>query len=271
MNRNRLFLLFCSILLGAVTIFFLALILSLFGQMKISPSLRPLSGDEIFFSVKLTLMTATLASLLALLISLPAAYLLARHTFPMKSAIETLLYLPLVLSPVALGAMLLVFFNTAPGRFFEAHLGRVVFETPGIVLAQFVVVVGLCLNVVKATFEQVNPLYEQIAMSLGATRRKAFFHVLLPLARRGILAAFFLTWARAVGEFGATVLLAGATPLKTETLPVAIYLRLSSADVHGACLFILISLGLSLGTLFLLRHLNGDDRSSLLTAGRLLP
>lgn len=271
MRSDRLFLPLCSLVLGAMVVSLLGLLLSLLSQLRLISPLQAPGSEEVFFAVRLTLLTATASSLIALLISLPTGYLLARHDFPLKGLVETLLFLPLVLSPVALGAMLLVFFNTAPGRFIESHIGRFVFEPSGIVLAQFVVVIGLCLNVVKATFEQVSPLYEQMAMSLGAPRMTAFTRILLPLARRGILAAFLLTWARAVGEFGATVLLAGATPFKTETLPVAIYLRLSSADVHGACLFILISLGLSLGTLFLLRYLHGDARKSLPEAGRLLP
>jgi len=123
------------------------------------------------------------------------------------------------------------------------------------VLAQFIVVLGLTVSLVKSTFEHIDPIHENIARTLGASRFKAFTHVLLPLARRGIFSAFLLTWARAVGEFGATVMLAGATAMKTETLTVAIFLSFSSADVHGACVFILISLAVSMAVLFTVRKI----------------
>jgi molybdate transport system permease protein len=161
-----------------------------------------------------------------------------------------------VLSPIALGALLLIFFNTVPGKLVERTLGAVVFEVRGIIAAQFIVIMGLAVSLVKSTFEGINPVYEGIARTLGATRFQTFRRVLLPMSRNGIAAAFLLTWARAVGEFGATVTLAGATPMKTETLPVAIFLSFAGADISRACVFILIAVGISLGVLFVLRKLN---------------
>lgn len=254
-QRNRVFTLACGSVLAILVLFFLALVYGLFAQLRSGPAPRAASSAELIFAIKLTLLTATISSILALAVSIPASYVLSRCRFPFRDAVDALLYLPIVLSPIALGAMLLIFFNTPPGRLWEERVMRVVFEVPGIVAAQFIVVVGLAISLVKSTFDGIDPVYESIARTLGATRFQAFTRVLLPLAKRGILAAFLLTWARAVGEFGATVTLAGATTMKTETLPVAIFLSFASADVHRACVLILIALSLSLGVLFLVRRI----------------
>jgi molybdate transport system permease protein len=244
--KNKLFITFLITLLTLTVLFFLSLVFSLLPQLYTASGLKAVSKSEIWFAVKLTLFTATCASLLALGLAVPIAYFLARYDFPGKGVVSGILYLPMVVSPIALGAMLLLFFNTPAGAFIEHKMFRIVFEVPGIILAQFLVVIGLAVNLLKSVFEYINPEYENIARSLGASKGKAFAAVLLPLARNGIIAAWLLTWARAVGEFGATVTLAGATPMKTETLPVAIFLSFASADVRSASIYILISLVISL-------------------------
>ncbi|MCX6357941.1 MAG: ABC transporter permease [Candidatus Aureabacteria bacterium] len=260
--NNRLVIALCATVLLLLVLFFLTLIFSLITQLHGAAPVQGVGGTEVLFAVRLTLVTATMASVLALLVAVPVSYILARFNFPLKDFVDALLYLPIVLSPIALGAMLLVFFNTAPGRFFEQHFFRVVFEVPAIIAAQFIVIIGLAVSLIKSTFEQVNPEYEHIATTLGASRLQTLTRVLLPLSARGIFAAFLLTWARAVGEFGATVTLAGATPMKTETLPVAIFLNFASANVRGACVCILISLALSLGILLLMRKCYAYHRTA---------
>lgn len=262
--KNRIFTLAFAGVLALLAVFFLVLIYSIFAQLHGPGAFKGIHRSELLFAIRLTLVTATAASLLALIVAIPTAYVLARYRFPFRDAIDTLLYLPVVLSPIALGAILLIFFNTVPGRAVERALGGVVFETSGIVAAQFIVVIGLAISLVKSTFEGINPGYEGIARTLGATRLATFTRVLLPMSRNGIVAAFLLTWARAVGEFGATVTLAGATPMKTETLPVAIFLSFASADVNRACVFILISMGISLAILFTLRKLHARTSQPLL-------
>ncbi|MBU2528896.1 MAG: ABC transporter permease subunit [Candidatus Omnitrophota bacterium] len=261
--RDKFLLFFFRLIFVLTIAFFAALIISTIIQMQTSSSVGTISKNEIFFAVKLTLITAFSSSALAVLISIPVAYILSRHKFPLKNAVETLLFIPVVTPPVALGAMLLMFFKTPLGEFFESHFFGVVYEVPGLVLAQGVVVFGIAVNVIKMVFNSVGPEYEEIARTLGATKIQAFFKVLLPLSKKGIIAAFFLAFARAIGEFGAGVMLAGATTMKTETLPIAIYLNFSSADVRGACVFTLISLIVSLGTLFLIKEY-AENRKPLL-------
>lgn len=262
--KNKLFTIAFAGVLTLLVLFLLILIYSLFAQLHGPGALRGIHRSELLFAIRLTLVTATAASLLALLLALPTAYVLARYRFPLRDAVDTLLYLPVVLSPIALGALLLIFFNTIPGRLVDRALGGVVFEVGGIVAAQFIVIIGLAISLVKSTFEGINPVYEGIARTLGATRFTTFTRVLLPMSKNGIVAAFLLTWARAVGEFGATVTLAGATPMKTETLPVAIFLSFASADISRACVFILIAVGISLAVLFILRKLHARTTQPLL-------
>ncbi len=143
---------------------------------------------------------------------------------------------------MALGAALLVFFNTPLGAGINNHVIKFVFALPGIILAQITVISALAIRLLKSTFDSIDPRYEQVARTLGCSKPEAFFRVTLPLARDGLIASGILTWARALGEFGATVTLAGATAMKTETLPTAIFLSLASADVEKAIavIFVLI-------------------------------
>ena len=227
------------------------------GYAGLASPLRALAEPGIRYAVVLSLATATVSATLAVALAVPVAYGLARYRVPGAAVADLLLDLPVVLSPVALGVSLLLFFRGPAGRWIEAHLVRFVFEVPGIVLAQFVVALALSVRVLKAAFQDVDVRYEQVARFLGCTAWGAFGRVTLPLARRGLVAAYILAWARSVGEFGATVTLAGAVPGKTETVPVAIYLRLADADVTGAVALILLLSGLSLAVLVGVRALGG--------------
>ncbi|PLX44317.1 MAG: ABC transporter permease [Deltaproteobacteria bacterium] len=214
-----------------------------------------LKNGELRHAIFLSLTTATIAATLALLAALPVAYALARHQFPGSFFVDLLLDLPVVLSPVAVGVSLLLLLRTTPGRWIETHLISFIFETPGIVLAQFTVALALSIRVLKAAFQEVDVRYEQVSRFLGLNGWETLLKVTLPLAKRGILAAFILAWARSMGEFGATVTLAGAVAGKTETIPVAIYLRMASVDITGAvALIVLLSL-FSLTALLMVRLL----------------
>lgn len=251
MNR-----LFNFILIGvtlALTVFLAVLIVGTAVELGKTSFIKPPDSSEVLFAVKLSLFTGTIASVLALLVSLPVAYLLSRRDFFGKGVVDTLLDLPIVLSPIALGAMLLIFFQTPAGKLVDNYFGPFVFEVRGIILAQFIVVLGLSLRLIKTAFDGVDIEYENLARTLGYNRFQTFTRVLLPLAGKGIIASFLLVWARAIGEFGATITLAGATTMKTETLPVAIYLNFESADISSALVFILILVVVSLAILYTVR------------------
>lgn len=173
--------------------------------------------------VFLTLRTAALATLLIVPPGVAMAWLLARRGWRGKSLVETLVVLPLVMPPVATGLILLHLF----GR--RGLLGAfdvvfdVVFTWRAVVLAMMVMSFPLLVRAARVAFEEVNPRYEQLARTLGAKESRVFFTITLPLAARGIVSGMLLAFARAVGEFGATILVAGNIPGRTTTLSVAIY------------------------------------------------
>jgi molybdate transport system permease protein len=243
--------------LALLTLFFLTIILALLTYTDWKSMGRSILSQDTLFAIKLSLATATITTILAVAIAVPVAYAISKNNFWGKSLVDSLLDLPIVISPIALGAALLVFFNTPLGAAINNNVIRFVFSVPGIVLAQFTIVSALAIRLLKSTFDGIDTRYEQVSRTLGCSKPEAFFRVILPLAKNGLIAASILTWARAVGEFGATVTLVGATAMKTETLPISIFLNLSSANIEQAVALILILVVISLIALLLVRLITG--------------
>ena len=189
---------------------------------------------DVLRAIRLSFVTSFVAAGLAMLLAVPTGYALARWEFRGRGLIECFLVIPTIMSPMALGVSLLLVFRTAAGRFVEDHLMRFVFEVPGMILAQFLIAFALEVLVVRATFSAQDPRLEHVARLLGCTPWKAFWRVSLPLGRNGVLAAFVLGWARAIGDFGATSTIAGAVKGKTETMPISIYLSLATVSLDRA-------------------------------------
>jgi molybdate transport system permease protein len=199
-------------------------------------------------SILLTLKVALVAVAIDLPPALVAARLLARRRFPGRAVLETILSLPLVLPPVASGFVLLMVL--APeghvGRFLTQTLGvHVVFNWPGAALAAAVVSFPLMLRSLLLGFESVDPRLAQVARTLGAGPLAAFWRVQLPLALPGVLAGCLLAFARALGEFGATVMVAGSIPGVTRTLSLDLYHRVLTGDEAGALRLALLSTALA--------------------------
>ena len=176
-------------------------------------------------------------SALAIVIALPAAtflaWLLARKEWFGKSLVETLATLPLVMPPVATGLILLKLLGKrgAIGSWLFANFGvEVVFTPKAVVIALAVMVFPLLVRSIRTAFEEVPRTFEEAGSNLGRSPWKVFFLITLPLARRGISAGILLSFARALGEFGATVMVAGFIPGVTETLPLAIYREVQTGD-----------------------------------------
>jgi molybdate transport system permease protein len=251
--------------LRRTTIIAALLVLALYGGLTVSlcwflklPVLRDtLTSSRTLFSIRLSLVAATTAAFLAIVLAIPAAYALSRYRFRFRELVDTILEFPIIVSPAALGAILLIFFNNPFGEWIQAQGMRFVFTFAGIVLAQFVTILGVAVRLLKTAFEEVPSELETVARSLGATPRHAFFTVTLPLARRGLLAAFILSWAKALGEFGATIMVAGTMAMRTETLPIAIYMHLANADIEGTVALILVLVATGLTALSLSRWLLG--------------
>ena len=197
-----------------------------------------------------TLGVSLLATLLILPPGVAIAWLLARKNWPGKSLLETLVMLPLVLPPVATGLILLKLFGRRGplGAFLEKNLDlEIVFTWRGVLIALGVMSFPLLVRTARIAFAEVNPRLEQVARTLGATPARVFFSVTLPLAIRGVLGGAVLAFARALGEFGATMLVAGAIPGKTATLSVTIYNLIQLGHDAAAARLVIISILLSFG------------------------
>ncbi len=240
-----------------LTVFFVGIVVSLLSYTNWNAFLSALLSPEILFAIRLSLATATIATIISMLIAIPVAYTISQRKFPGKDIVDSMLDLPIVISPIALGAALLVFFNTPIGAGIDDHILGFVFAVPGIVLAQITIISALAIRLLKSTFDSIDPRYEQVGRTLGYSKLEVFFRVTLPLAKDGLIASSILTWARAVGEFGATVTLAGATSLKTETLPVAIFLSLASADIEKAIAVIFVLIIITVVALITIRKIIG--------------
>jgi len=243
--------------LAFLVLFFVGLLVSILTYTNLNTFVSVIFSEEVLFATKLSIATATVATIMSILIAIPAAYAISQSNFAGKDIVDSLLDLPIVVSPIALGAALLVFFNTPIGVGIDTHILKIVFAVPGIILAQFTVVSALAIRLLKSTFDDIDPRYEQVARTLGYSKLEVFFKVTLPLAKNGLIAAVILTWARAVGEFGATVTLAGATAMKTETLPIAIFLSLATADVEKAIAVIFVLIVIAVVALVIVRRVAG--------------
>lgn len=173
-----------------------------------------------------TTWVSALSTLLILPFGLALAWLLARYEWPGKSVVETLVSLPLVMPPVATGLILLKLLGRrgAVGGFLHDTLQfDVVFTWRAVLIALGVMSFPLLVRSTRVAFEEINPRLEQIARTLGAGNWRVLFAITLPLARRGIIAGMILAFARALGEFGATIMVAGNIPGQTSTLSLAIF------------------------------------------------
>jgi len=167
-----------------------------------------------------------LASTLVILpFGIALAWLFARKEWPLKSVVETVVLLPLVMPPVSTGLILLkIFGRRSPvGQWLYDSGIEIVFNWKGVLIAMAVMSFPLLVRSVRTSFSEVNPRLEQIAATLGASPLKIFFVITIPLAYKGIIAGALLAFSRALGEFGATILLAGNIPGQTQTLSLAIF------------------------------------------------
>ncbi len=188
----------------------------------------------------LSLRVASGATLLSALMGLPAAYLLARKKVRFRALWESAALLPLILPPTVLGYYLLVAFGkqSVPGRVFHALTGSdFVFTAWGATVAACLVSAPLLLRTAQAAFAEVDPELREMARTQGASEAQIFRYLILPLARRGITAGIGLAFARSLGDFGATLMVAGDIPGLTRTMPLAIYNAVAEDDHRAAAFY----------------------------------
>ncbi|PAE23656.1 MULTISPECIES: molybdate ABC transporter permease subunit [Bacillaceae] len=205
--------------------------------------------SEYFWSpVKLSLEIASISLLAVLVIGVLAAKLMANRTFKGQAIIDTLLLLPLVLPPSVVGFLLIVVFGKQSfvGRGIESLFnGPVIFTWWAAVIAAAVVAFPLMYQSARAGFESIDNEVEDASRVDGASDLKVFLHVTMPLASKAIMTGAILSFARAIGEFGATLMFAGNIPGKTQTLPTAIYVAMDSGDMELAWMWVSIILLIS--------------------------
>lgn len=204
--------------------------------------------------VGFTLVVCALSTLIILPFGLAIAWPLARYRWPGKVLVETLVTLPLVLPPVATGLLLLKFLSrrSGVGRFLHEHLGLdIVFTWRAVVAAAAVMSFPLLVRSARVGFQTVNQRFEQIARTLGAGDARVFFTITLPLASRGIIAGIVLAFARAVGEFGATIMVAGNIPGRTTTLSLEIFESVQLGHDASAYRLLIVSVIIAFGAVWL--------------------
>ena len=220
-----------------------------------------LGSPEIQYSIRLSLLTCTLSTVLSLWVAVPTGYVMSRYRFPGKAFIDAVLDIPIVLPPLVIGLSLLILFQTPIGQLFERLVpGGITYEIPSIVIAQFMVACAFAVRTMRVTFDQISPRQEQVALTLGCRRSQAFWLVALPEAKRGMLTAATLAWARALGEFGPILVFSGATRMRTEVLPTTVFLELSVGNIEAAVAVSLLMVVAAVAVLLIVRVF-GDGSS----------
>ncbi|MGZ4540107.1 MAG: ABC transporter permease [Blastococcus sp.] len=206
-------------------------------------------------ALRLSLVCATAATLISLVLGVPLAWVLARSRARGRSVLRALVTVPLVLPPVVGGVALFLVLGRQGlvGRWLFEWAGITIpFTTPAVVIAETFVAMPFLVITVEGALHAADARFEDVAATLGADRWTTFRRVTLPLVAPGIAAGSVLCWARALGEFGATITFAGNFPGTTQTMPLAVYLALQR-DPEAAIVLSLVLMAVSLGTLLLLR------------------
>jgi molybdate transport system permease protein len=251
-----------TIAASIVLALFVVVLLALIVMHPTSENLiNSILSPEIQFAITLSLTTSVISTILCIIIAVPAAYGLARYAFFGKNFVNTLLDMPLALPPLVAGVGLLLFFGTSPVGKALAEAGLVFVFTPlGIIVAQFFVNIPFMIRIMRSTFESISPRYEYVAKTLGCTDLQAVWKVTLPMAANGFLAGAVITWAKGIGEFGAALLLAGATRMVTETLPISLFLNMSCGKLNLAISAATILIAISVISLYIFERFGGSAR-----------
>jgi molybdate transport system permease protein len=245
------------LVLGTVGIaFFFLPLLGLILRAPWNDAIRSLTEADTLDALKLSLLASLSATAMALFLGVPLAWIYARLDFPGRSVLRALTTLPMVLPPVVGGIALLLAFGRRGiiGAWLASSFGITFpFTTAGVVMAETFVAMPFLVLTVEAGLRSMDRRYEDAARTLGANRWRTFTHVTVPLIAPSLLAGAVLCWARALGEFGATITFAGNFPGVTQTMPLAVYLLLET-NQEASFILSLLMLLISLAVLVGLRH-----------------
>ena len=216
-----------------------------------------LGSPEVLEALRLSLTTATVSTALCVVCGVPLAWVLARGRLPGRGVLRGLVTVPLVLPPVVGGVALLVAFGrqSVVGGWLDETFGvNLPFTTAGVVLAQSFVAMPFLVVAVEGALRSADPRYDDVAATLGASGWTTFRRVTLPSVAPGVVAGAVLCWARALGEFGATITFAGSFPGTTRTLPLAAYVAIGAGDTDTAIVLSLLMIVVSVTILVALRE-----------------
>jgi molybdate transport system permease protein len=215
------------------------------------------------FPLRLSLQVAGVSTVFIFIIGTLLGLLLAKKDFFGKNLLDVLISLPIVFPPTVTGYYLILLL----GR--EGWIGGPIYRVTGwnlsftwgaAVIASVIVSLPLMVKTARSAIESIDPLYEKVSYTLGRSKTATFFKIIFPLARKGIMAGVVLSFARAMGEFGATLMFAGNIPGKTNTLPLAVYSAFASGDMQMANLLVILHSIICVGLLYVIQLLGGNKR-----------
>ena len=250
-----------SIVILILATAFLSLIIITIAVLGIPHLIDSLTSAEVLFSLRLSLVTASISTLICILIAVPSAYALTRTAVPFRKLTNIMIELPHSLPYIVLGLSLLLIFSSDLGKYLRDYGFKVIFDMKGIVFAHITVNLPFMLRLIKTAFNDIDIRMEYIAGTLGASKWQRFSTITLPMSRNTIINAAVLAWSRALGEFGATLMLVGLTRMKTETLPGSIYLSISTGENEPAMATSVILLTVSCCSLIVTSLLNRKTHS----------
>ena len=241
MQRRRLATFAVAVIVAALmAIAFLYIAIPLVSMfLRISPNgfMSELNDPTVIEALRLSIITSVASAIIVVIVGTPIAYVNARFKYPGKVLIDTVIDLPVVLPPAVAGIALLLAFGRMGlvGHYLNMVHITLGFTTIAVVMAQTFVASPFYIRQARSSFEDVDVTYENAARTLGASPVATFFYVTVPIAANGLISGLIMTWARALGEFGATILFAGNFAGITETMPLAIYMTLNGGDLN-ACI-----------------------------------
>jgi molybdate transport system permease protein len=239
---NKIVIVILALIVITYFLFIALPILAVFLRISPSQVSLQLQNAQIIEAIKLSLFTSAIATAIAIVLAVPTAYFMATRKFPGKAIIDTIIDLPIVLPPAVAGVALLYAF--APKGLLGPALNAVGLTIPGytiaVIIAETFVASPFLLRAAKTGFENMDQDIVNSAKILSGSRLRVFFTVSLPLSIRAVTSGTMMTWARAMGEFGATLMFAGNLPGITQTMPLAIYMLLYSNPLAGVMLSIIL-------------------------------
>jgi len=245
-----------AFLIISVTLYLALPVIALFFRTTPDLFFSSLSNPEVISALWLSLFTSLVSLGVVILVGTPFAFVHSRNNYLGKVIVDTLIDLPLVLPPAVAGLALLVLYGRVGivGRYANMLGISVAFTTLAVIMAQIFVASPFYLRQAKSLFEQLDPAYEQTARTLGASPLRIFTTVTIPLTANGLVSGAVLTFGRALGEFGATIMFAGNLPGVTQTMPLAVYVGMVgnfNAGITISILLVLISFAIMIAVRFL--------------------